>query len=161
MPILKGNNKIVNILKGTTQIEKVYRGTTLLWESWSEEEGVLASVSWSGVSYGGLTYSSGEINLNGSYKIKEFTFFNEILRADITGKEEGRYIAYGWDGNRWVTLLDVVSSNSTQWACNSVTSSNDTETVITKIKYELYVYDSISRKYSGTMKIWISSWEES
>lgn len=157
MSIKRGSTKILNVKRGSTQIKKICRGSTVIWEYRVSETGKFYSAKWSGKSYGGMTYESGEISLSGSYKIEGFGIHHEVLREDINGKEEGRYVAKGWDGEKWVVLLDHVTNNQTEWNIDVFVSSQNPTVEVSKLKYEFYIVDTISRSYSGTMELWVST----
>ena len=158
MSIFRGNTKILDVKRGSTQIKKICRGSVVIWEyGGSEEEGKLFPVKWSGTSNGGMTYESDEILLGGSYTIENFGIHNKLLRNDINGKEEGRFIAKGWNGEEWVVLLDYVTNNQTEWDTDVVVPSQNTSVNVSKIMYEFYIVDTIVRKYNGTMEMWVSS----
>lgn len=158
MTIKIGNTFFSNFKIGITQLQKVALGTVVLWENWSTKTGELAKRTWSGGSREGLVFSSGEITLDKTCKIHEFTLYSKVLRNDINGRVSGKFIVYGWNGNSWITLLDAVSDTSTEWDKNFTRSCTE-RSEVTKVKYEFYVNDIIWRSYTSDLRLHISKWE--
>jgi hypothetical protein len=104
-----------------------------------------------------MTYASGDISLDKTYKIEQFGIFNQLIRDDISGREEGRFVAKGWDGEKWVLLLDYSTNNTTEWNTSIYIPSINPTVDVSKVMYEFYIVDTISRSYSGTMEMWIST----
>ena len=144
-------------MRGSTQIKKICRGSTVIWEYRVSQSGKFYSAAWSGKAYDGMTYASGDISLDKTYKIEQFGIFNQLIRDDISGREEGRFVAKGWDGEKWVLLLDYTTNNTTEWNTYIYVPSINPTVDISKVMYEFYIVDTISRSYSGTMEMWVSA----
>ena len=159
MAIHFNTNQVGRVFYGNQEVQKVYYGTQLVWENWVLKVGELAKRAWAGNSREGLVYSSGEIALPKTCKIHEFTLFSKVLRTDINGRVNGKFIVYGWNGSSWVTLLNTVSDNNTEWQ-QYFTRSSSSKAEVTKIKYEFYVNDTVWRSYSSDLRLYISKWEQ-
>lgn len=159
MTIYYNGNQVQRVFYGGQEVQKIYYGTQLVWENWSTKIGELAKRTWSGGSREGLVYSSGEITLDKSCKIHQFTLYSKVLRTDINGRVSGKFIVYGWNGNSWITLLNAVSDTSTEWD-KSFTRNCANQSEVTKVKYEFYVNDTIWRSYTSDLRLYISKWEQ-
>ena len=159
MAVKISSTTLSNVKLGSTQIQKIMLGSSLIWENWTIKIGELQKRTWSGSSREGLVYSSGEITLNSAYKIHEFTLFSKVIRTDINGRVPGRFVVYGWDGSTWISLLDTISDNNSEWATYFSRTSNNTSEV-SKLKYEFYVYDTIWRSYTSDLRLHVSKWEQ-